>query len=203
MPLGTLPFSINKRRSIDLGYSIAVYYPDYSESVNKCMHRAVEACPGMTVPTTLHGTYVVVHGRPSRHVAEHADMSLADFRHTLDFFSTYFDDTVYDSPNAHSVQALKISSPLEYKLYGRATFTSVWVDREFISGERTASDLALRLLGFEVWVCPVKETEMERQGAGHVHVRDAEDKGGGWENAYVRVLTRKMDDVSWGDLGGR
>jgi hypothetical protein len=56
-------------------------------------------------------------------------MTLADFRHVLDF-STYFDETVRETPSGGSIIAVKISCPLEQTLYRRETFTSVARDSQ-------------------------------------------------------------------------
>jgi hypothetical protein len=193
MLLWTLPFTTNKRRGVNLGYDITIYYPDYDEIINKSVYRAVEACQGMTIPTTMHGNYVAVSGPPLCSVTEHSDMTLADFRHTLDFFSTYFDDTIREMPSASSVPALKISSPLERILYGRETFTSVWVDRDFPSTSKV-SDLSVVLLGYEIRVCQVRETETERQS-------DVEAEGSDWDNPYAKVLMFNIDPS--GELWGK
>ena len=192
--LWTLPFRRNNRRGLDLGYPITIYYPDYDEVINKSLHRAVEACHGMTVPTTMRGNYVVLSGPAQHSAASHRDMTLADFRHTLDYFSTYFDDTIRDMPNTHSTRVLKISNPLEGVLYGRETFTTVWVDRDFVSTS-TISALAKALLGYEIRVCQMRGTadEMERQSI------DAE--GCEWENPYAKVLMTDIDPSGerWGE----
>jgi hypothetical protein len=192
MLLWTLPFTTNNRRGVDLGYHITIYYPDYDEIINKSVHRAVTACHGMTVPTVMHGNMVAVSGPPLRSVTEHSDMTLADFRHTLDFFSTYFDDTIRETPNAHYVLALKVSSPLERMLYGRETFTSVWVDRYFVSTS-SVSRLSALLLGYEIRVCHVSDAEMERQS-------DTETEGSDWDNPYAKVLMFNIDPSGegWG-----
>ena len=184
--LWSLPFRTNKRRGIDLGYWITIYYADCDKTINKSVHKAVEACTGMTVPNTTYGNYVVMSGSSRRGAAEHSDMTLTDFWYTLDFFSTYFDDTIHDIPSQNLVRALKICSPLEHELYGRETFASVWVDRDFNGSMSNVSDLSMALIGFEIRVCQVRETEMERQS-------DAETEGGNWENPYAKVLMLDID----------
>jgi hypothetical protein len=189
----TLPFTTNDRRSVDLGYYITIYYPDYDEVMNKSIHRAVEACLGMTVPTMMCGDYIVVSGRPLRSAAEHSDMMLVDFRHTLDFFSTYFDDTIHETPTTQSVLVLKINSPLERALYGHDKFTSVWVQRDFVSTS-DISKMATALLGYGIRVCAVKETNIGRRS-------DMDAEGGGdWDNAYAEMLMCNIDPNSelWG-----
>jgi hypothetical protein len=110
---------------------MTIYYADCDKTINKSVYKAVEACIGMTVPKSTYGNYVVMSGPSCCGAAEHSNMTLMDFRYTLDFFSTYFDDTIHDIPSQNSVRALKICSPLEHELYGRKTFASVWVDRDF------------------------------------------------------------------------
>ena len=142
----------------------------------------------MTIPTIMHGNYVAVSGPPLCSATEHSDMTLADF-------STYFDDAIREMPSARSVPALKISSPLERMLYGRETFTSVWVDRDFASTSNV-SDLSVVLLGYEVRVCQVREAEMERQS-------DIEAEGSDWDNPYAKVLMFNIDPSGewWGKVG--
>jgi hypothetical protein len=172
---------------------MTIYYADYDKTINKSVHKAVEACIGMTVPKSTYGNYVVMSGPSRCGAAEHSDMTLMDFRYTLDFFSTYFDETIHDIPSQNSVRALKICSPLEHELYGRETFASVWVDRDFNGSTSDVSDLSMALIGFEIRVCQVRETEMERQS-------DAEAEGGNWENPYAKALMLEIDPFAerWG-----
>lgn len=44
----------------------------------------------------------------------------------------------------------------------------------------------MALIGFEIRVCQVRETEMERQS-------DAEAEGGNWENPYAKALMLEID----------
>ena len=53
-------------------------------------------------------------------------ITLADFRYTLDWFGTYFDTTIRDSPSGGFVFAVKISNPLEQTV-------SAWEIFSFIS----------------------------------------------------------------------
>jgi hypothetical protein len=87
--LFTPPFVENKRRGLDLDYYLTIYYRDYDEITSKSVHRTVEACHGLTVPCNIPGDYVAMSGRSTPPESEFRDMTLADFRHVLDYFSTY------------------------------------------------------------------------------------------------------------------
>ncbi|KAL2166754.1 hypothetical protein VTG60DRAFT_2238 [Thermothelomyces hinnuleus] len=166
MPLGTIPIRINKRRRLDLGFCITVYYPDYSVRVNRSMHRPVEGCSGMTVPTTL---------PPSRDPDEHGDMRLADVRHALDFFfSTYCDGTVYDGPRAYTA----LRAPDQYPAGAQAL---------------RAGDDCTGTGGLGLRVFKAEETELERQSTGDA-ADAADSEGEGWENPYMTVLLRRVHE---------
>ncbi|KID94863.1 hypothetical protein MAJ_09162, partial [Metarhizium majus ARSEF 297] len=142
----------------------------------------------------MNGNYVAVSGPPLGGFEEHSDMTPVDFRHTLDFFSTYFDDTIRATPTSRSLRVLKISSPLEHILYGLETFTPAWVARDYTSTS-DISDLAVVLLGYDIRVCQVRDSELERQS-------DVAAEGSNWDNPYTRVL---MVDIhpsanSWGGV---
>jgi hypothetical protein len=65
------------------------------------------------------------------------DMTLADFRHVHDYFSTYADETIRETPSGGSVLAVQLNCALEQRLYARDTFTSVAVDRDFMTTDDT------------------------------------------------------------------
>ncbi|KAK3302829.1 uncharacterized protein B0T15DRAFT_257140 [Chaetomium strumarium] len=190
----TLPVKVNKRRGFELGHLMTIYYADYDEFLNRSAHRTVEACVGMTVPTTLEGHYVVLSGPPLGGANEHGDMTLADFRHILDFWSVYYDETIYSTPRECYPQGLKICSPLERRLYGHEMFTLVWVESKYgWCSTSTISSLSVALVGFAVRVCAVRETEAERQSNTDV-------EGGDWKNPYAEALLIEIDPSSgeWG-----
>lgn len=150
----------------------------------------------MTVPCNMRGDYVAMSGRAYDPGSEFRDMTLADFRHVLDYFSTYFDDTVRETPSGGSVLAVKISCPLEQALYGRDTFTSVAVDRDFPS---TSGISALsEALGDPLRICALERADLERDMDSLDQVPE-----NGWHNPYADILMTDIDPASknWGKLG--
>ncbi|KMK55826.1 hypothetical protein Y699_08815 [Aspergillus fumigatus Z5] len=75
---------------------------DYNIVINKSVHAAVEDCHGMSTPYNMPGEYVVMSGQQGSYTGtakhEFKDITLADFRHALGWFSTYFDDTALGPP---------------------------------------------------------------------------------------------------------
>ncbi|KAE8419970.1 hypothetical protein BDV36DRAFT_293621 [Aspergillus pseudocaelatus] len=139
--LFTIPFAENKRRGLELDHYLTIYYRDWNEIANKSVYAAVEAC---------HGT--------SDH--KFADITLADFRHALDWFSTYFNNTVRETPSGGSVLPVKISCPLEQKVHGRELFIPVAIDRDFPSMS-SVSPLS-QALGLPIRVCQLERGGLER-----------------------------------------
>ncbi|KAH1897219.1 hypothetical protein KXV57_000759 [Aspergillus fumigatus] len=91
---------------------------DYNIVINKSVHAAVEDCHGMSTPYNMPGEYVVMSGQQGSYTGtakhEFKDITLADFRHALGWFSTYFDDTVREtSSGGSSVLAVQASSPFK------------------------------------------------------------------------------------------
>ncbi|RLM00357.1 hypothetical protein CFD26_100340 [Aspergillus turcosus] len=173
--LFAIPFTENKRRGLELDHSLTIYYRDWDEITNQSVHAAVGACHGMTIPCNMVGDYVVMSGQHGSYTGtpdhEFIDMTLADFRHVLDWFSTYFDNTVRETPSAGSVLAVKISRPLEQRIHGGELFTSVAVDRDFLS----MSDVShlSQALGLPIRVCQLKS------------VAKASGEGESWTNPYT------------------
>ncbi|KAL4935261.1 hypothetical protein BDV06DRAFT_228987 [Aspergillus oleicola] len=155
--LFTIPFAVNKQRGLDLDYWLTIWYCDYGEITNKSVLAAVEACHGMIVPCPMLGDYVVMSGQRGSYTGtldhEFVDVTLADFRHTLDWSSTYFDTTSREILSRGCVYAVEVSSPREQMIYGRELFTSVAVDRDFpsnsdISPISQALGLPIRVLSW-------------------------------------------------------
>lgn len=96
---------------------------DYNIVINKSVHAAVEDCHGMSTPYNMPGEYVVMSGQQGSYTGtakhEFKDITLADFRHALGWFSTYFDDTVREtSSGGSSVLAVQASSPFKQNSSG-------------------------------------------------------------------------------------
>ncbi|KAL3475987.1 hypothetical protein BJX99DRAFT_258881 [Aspergillus californicus] len=197
--LHTIPFAVNKRRGLELDHWLTIWYCDYGEITNKSVLAAVEACHGMTVPCHMVGDYVVMSGQHALHTGtldhEFVDVTLADFRHTLDWFSTYFDTTIREISSGGCVFAVKISSPREQMLYGRELFTSVAVDRDFSSN----SDISpiSQALGLPIRVCRLDPADFEPaiETGG-----DGTGEGERWTNLYARVLMTEigLGSETWG-----
>lgn len=151
----------------------------------------------MTVPHDVEGHYVVMSGQRGSYTgtSDHkfSDISLADFRHALDWFSTYFDTTVRETPSGGSVLAVKISHPMEQSLHGRDLLTSVDISCNFPS----TSDVSpiSQALGLPLRVCQLEHHDLERATES---VYGATEKS--WTNRFARVLMTDIDLESdnWG-----
>ncbi|KAK1767784.1 hypothetical protein QBC33DRAFT_585819 [Phialemonium atrogriseum] len=188
--LFAIPIEENTRRGLHLDYYLSIYYRDYDEIVIKSVHRAVTACHGMTVPRKMVGDYVLLSGRPYPPASSYGDTTLADFRHALDYFSTYFDNTIYETPGAGSVGAVKVSCRLEEALHGRDTFTAVAVSRNF-PNTSGISDLSVAL-GDELRVCRLSRSELER----NADLPDDALGSSGWHNPHSQAFMVDMDTSS-------
>ncbi|KAJ5158523.1 uncharacterized protein N7500_008174 [Penicillium coprophilum] len=195
--LWTIPFAANTRRGVELDHFLTIYYCDWDQLTNKSVRTAVEVCQGMTVPHDVEGHYVVMSGQRGSYTGTpnhtFSDMSLADFRHALDWFSTYFDTTLRETPSGSSVLAVKISHPMEETLHGRELFTSVDVSCNFPS----TSDVSpiSQVLGLPLRVCQLDYDDLER--ATNL-VDGVIEKS--WTNRFARVLMTDIDLESdnWG-----
>ncbi|KAK0721105.1 hypothetical protein B0H67DRAFT_609555 [Lasiosphaeris hirsuta] len=178
----------NQRRGVGVGHDISVYYRRGDTLPNKSLRRAVEACHGMTVPgeTGGSGQLVAIAGRATTSPSAAADITLSDFRHVLDLFSTRGDSTVRETPTGGSIRAVRISYELEQRLYGHDVFCAVSVqgDLPFAHEQSLLSDR----LGVPLRVCKPRLTDLE----------SAESGGGGLRNAYATALTTDMDASSGG-----
>lgn len=194
--LFTLPFHENKRRGLILDHQITIYYQDWDErppKTNQSIQHAVKACHGMRVPYNLCGDYVAMSGRRGDPSSEYLDIDCADFRHILDYFSTYFDETIRETPSGGSVRAVQISCPLEQKLKGCGQFQSVVVDRDFPS-TKLISDLSMALED-PMWICEIDRDEL----SDGIKLLDElpEDP---WRNLHAEALATDIDEKSdsWG-----
>lgn len=118
----SLPFTGNSRRGLELGYTLCIWYEDYSTDRNKSIFGTA-ALSSTSVPHEWCSEIVVVSGRPS--VGPYADVTLADLRHVQDFFSTYFESAIYDNPRTNSILGVRVSSRAEQRLRGAQTFAQV------------------------------------------------------------------------------
>ncbi|KAL2838549.1 hypothetical protein BJY01DRAFT_250921 [Aspergillus pseudoustus] len=146
----------------------------------------------MTVPFNLMGDYVVTRGQRGAYTGRSdpafADMTLADFRHALDWFSTYFDTTIREMPSGGSVFAVKISSPREQMIYGCELFTPVAVDRGFPSNS-SVSPIS-QALGFPIRVCRLDPDDLERTVGESDETREEGEK---WTNPYAQGVMTEID----------
>lgn len=187
---GAIPITRNQRRGVRVGHDISVYHRRGDALPNKSLRHAVEACHGMTVPGEAGGggQLVAMAGRANAPPSAAADITLSDFRHVLDLFSTRGDSTVRETPTGGSIHAVRISCELEQRLYGHDVFCAVSVQRHLpFANER--SPLSERL-GVPLRVCKPRRTELE----------SAESSGGGLRNAYATALTTDIgvSSGSWG-----
>lgn len=184
----------NKRRGMELDHHLTLYYRDYDEINSKSIHRTVEACHGLTVPYSFPGDYVVMCGRHSDPVEFFGDITLADFRHVQDYFSTYYDKTIRETPSGGSVLAVQINCALEQRLYARDTFASVAVDRDFMVTASALSPIS-KALGNSIRVCKLDSNELKREGE-RMDLSVEDD----FRNPYADILLTDMDPISenWG-----
>ncbi|CAI7607135.1 unnamed protein product [Penicillium bialowiezense] len=194
--LFTLPFNENKRRGLVLDHQITIYYQDWDErptKTNQSIQHAVEACHGMRVPYNLCGDYVAMSGRQGDPSSEYLDIDCADFRHILDYFSTYFDETIRETTSGGSVRAVQISCPLEQKLKSCEQFQSVVVDRDFPS-TKMVSGLSM---AFEdpMWICQINSDELKD---GIMLLDELPEDA--WRNLHAEHLAIDLDAESdnWG-----
>ncbi|KAL5360165.1 hypothetical protein BJX96DRAFT_175033 [Aspergillus floccosus] len=122
------------------------------------------ACQGMRVPSDMVGDYVVMSGQHGTYTGtshhKFVDVTLADFRHALDWFSTYFDQTVRETPSGGSVLAVKVSCPLEQAISGRELFSTAAIDRNFPSTSDPSP--ISQALGFPIRVCDIDQHDLQR-----------------------------------------
>lgn len=196
--LWALPFKRNKRRGVDLDHWLTVYYSDWSENVNKCLVASVNACYGLTIPQIPYGNMVLASGYLGRPGAEFGDINLSDWRHVLDFFSTYWNASVSQNPGADSIQAVKVCCPLEQRLYGEERLSEVVVDREMpgLRSQNSTSNLSVALGdGLKVVQLGVKELEHELD-----MIEEQPDQG--LFNEYADALMVDIDPAqeTWGHV---
>ena len=193
--LYTIPITRNERRGVNLPHYISVYYRDWDEFPNRSSHHAVGICHGMTsVLGQWNGDLVAISGREYAAPFDTLDVTLADFRHVLDYFSTHGDQTVRETPTATSVQAVRISCELERKLRGHEVFSEVSVQNRFW-GSSTRSPLA-EMLGV-----PLRIYTSDRENIEYGAADLLDDVlGGGLHNVYATVLDTSLDSSreSWG-----
>ncbi|KAJ5951068.1 uncharacterized protein N7479_009481 [Penicillium vulpinum] len=192
----TLPFNQNKRRGLTLDHQITIYYQDWDEppgKTNQSIQHAVEACHGMRIPYNLCGDYVVMSGRYGDPPSEYLDIDCADFRHILDYFSTYFDDTIRETLSGGSVRAVRINCPLEQKLNSCEEFQSVVVDRDFPTSNMV-SGLSMALED-PIWICQINQDELK-----HGIALLDEPPENPWQNLHAEILSTDIDPESegWG-----
>ena len=188
----------NTRRGLELDHYLTIYYCDWAQTTNKSVRASVEICQGMTVPHNVEGHYVVMSGQRGLYTGtsnhQFSDMSLADFRHALDWFSTCFDTTVRETPSGGSVLAVKISHPMEKSLHGRELFTSVNVSCNFPSTS-DASPIS-EALGLPLRVCQLEHDDLEPA----IESVDGATEEKSWTNHFARALMTDIDLESdnWG-----
>jgi len=193
----------NNRRGIKVGHEIRVYQqPAHACGLlaNRSVRHAVEACHGMTVPGKADGgpLVAVAAAREANGLLPPGivDMTLSDFRHVLDLFSTRGDDTVRETPTGGTIQALRISCELQQKLYGHGVFSVVFIQSDLPFEEKEKSALCEMLGGgAQLLVCRPRDDD------GHLEsTTQAGGDGGDYSvhNTYAAALTTDMDRSSGG-----
>lgn len=186
----TLRFWENKRRGCTSDHPLTIYYRDYDEITNKSVYHCVEACQGVTVPSNLTGEYVVMNGEPRGPIEAFGDMTLADFRHVMDFWSTYYDDTIRDTKNGASILAVKVNCPLEKALFSRDTFSLVAVSYSYPSLQRQVSVLS-QVLGDALEILELSRDELEQRAKLLDHHPE-----NAWHNAVAELMMTDIDPAS-------
>ncbi|KAJ5998539.1 hypothetical protein N7451_006349 [Penicillium sp. IBT 35674x] len=183
-------------RGLTLDHQITIYYQDWVEApakTNQSIQHAVEVCPGKRIPYDLCGDYVAMSGRRGDPPSKYLDIDCADFRHILDFFSTYADGTIRETPSGGTVRAVQINCPLEQRLKGCEEFQSVMVDRDFPS-TKMVSELSMALED-PMWICKLDRDELKN---GAMLLDELPENP--WQNLNGEILATDIDPKSdgWG-----
>ena len=125
--LWTIPFNQNKRRDLSLDHDLTLYYNDSAGVHGLPVNKSVQAAAGISAPVPHEwcGPLVFLRGNPGYGFG---DVTLADFRHVLDYFVTYWDTTLREEPSSNTVWGVKLSCHGERILHGAAKFIKVAVD---------------------------------------------------------------------------
>jgi len=188
----------NNRRGIEVGHEIRIYQQPADTCglhANRSVRHAVEACHGMTVPGKADGGPLVAMAavREANGLLPPGvvDMTLSDFRHVLDLFSTRGDDTVRETPTGGTIQALRISCELQQKLYGHDVFSVVFIQSDLPFEEKEQSALCEMLGGAQLLVCRPRDD-------GHLDSTTQVGDDYSVHNTYATALTTDMDRSSGG-----
>jgi len=193
--LSAISITQNRRRGVSVGHDITVFHRRSDELPNKSLRHAVEACHGMMVPGEAgSGQLVAMAGRANTPPSAAADITLSDFRHVLDLFSTRGDTTVRETPTGGSIRAVRISCELEQRLYGHDVFCAVSIQNDLPFAHKQSS--LSNLLGIPLRVIKPRRTDLESASASLLE----STQGGGLHNTYATAL---MIDIgvlseSWG-----
>lgn len=147
----------------------------------------------MRVPYKLCGDYIAMSGKRGDPPSEYLDIDCADFRHILDYFSTYSDETIREAPTSGSVRAVQISCALEQKLKSCEQVQSVVVDRDFPSN-KIISGLSVALED-PMWICEIDRDELK----DGITLLD-EPPANAWRNLHAEILATDINPESecWG-----
>ncbi|KAK4168118.1 hypothetical protein QBC43DRAFT_309729 [Cladorrhinum sp. PSN259] len=195
--LYTMCIQENSRRGISLNYTISIYYRDFDLKATRSPQHTVGLCyDTLSEPGWLNGDLVAMAGRPYAPRLQTRDMTLADFRHVLDFFCTVSDHTLRDSPTSGSVKVVRVVCRSEQSEYGHEVFSAVWMRQNSIAVNSTVSRLA-EMLGFSLYLSKVGQKLDSRDNP----VDSASGDGGlGDMNAFATVLgtNLELEKESWG-----
>jgi len=152
----TIIFNQNQRRGLSLGYDLTLYYHDSAGALGLPVNKSVQAAAGISAPVPHQwcGPLVLLSGNPAY---SFGDVTLADFRHVLDYFVTYWDTTLREEPNSNTIWGVKVNCHGEEILHGADKFTRVAVDLN-IPEEFKVSPVS-KLLHLPVKAAKVKTTD--------------------------------------------
>lgn len=153
----SLPFSVNSRRSLNLGYTLCIYYEDYSTDRNNSIFGTA-ALSSTSVPYEWCGEIVVVSGRPS--IGPFADVTLADFRHVQDFFGTYHENAIHDAPRSNGILGVRVNSLAEQRLHGAETFSQVTAGPSYQLWQIGVESAISKALGIAVSLYRINEQQI-------------------------------------------
>jgi hypothetical protein len=154
--LWTIIFNRNRRRGLFLGYDLTLYYNDSAGVISRSVNKSVRAAAGISAPVPHEwcGPLVLLRGNPGYGFG---DVTLADFRHVLDYFVTYWDTTLREEPSSNTVWGVKVNCHGEQVLHGADKFIRVAVDSNI--PETFEVSPVSKLLNLPVKAAKVKTTD--------------------------------------------
>ena len=154
--LWTLIFSQNQRRRLSLGHDLTLCYNESAGIIGSPINKSVRAAAGISVPVPHEwcGPLVLLKGNPAY---SFGDVTLADFRHVLDYFVTYWNKTLREEPSSNTIWGVRINCYGEQILHGVDKFIRAAVDWNI--PEDFEVSLVSKLLNLPVKAAKIKTTD--------------------------------------------